>query len=139
MFVYRDCRDIFSRAFTHSLELDHTSALIRVCFRTQSKTFFKIFKVNLNTQCPLWPDNPMCAMRSCSVFDCPEEQIPEPWKFERSNPVDRTLGHAFQHWSERDNVWIHQDESAASTRAPVASIGRDATSHLIRACMCIFA
>jgi hypothetical protein len=41
----------------------------------QNTTFFKLFKVNLNTECPFWEDSPACVMKGCSVLDLPKDQV----------------------------------------------------------------
>ncbi|KAJ9520475.1 hypothetical protein QJQ45_000233 [Haematococcus lacustris] len=41
--------------------------------------FFRYFKVNLWCDCPLWPDDSMCAMRACSVCECEPHEVPKPW------------------------------------------------------------
>jgi ERO1-like protein alpha len=42
--------------------------------------FFRYFKVDLYCECPLWPDDGMCSLRDCSVCECEEHEIPEPWR-----------------------------------------------------------
>lgn len=41
------------------------------------RDFFRYFKVNLKKDCPFWPDDSKCAMRSCHVSPCEEKDIPE--------------------------------------------------------------
>ena len=36
--------------------------------------------MDLYCECPLWPDDGMCSLRDCSVCECEEEEIPEPWR-----------------------------------------------------------
>jgi len=43
-------------------------------------TFFSFFKVNLNKQCPFWPNDGQCAMEHCAVCECPAEEVPAPWR-----------------------------------------------------------
>ena len=45
-----------------------------------NSTFFSFFKVNLNKQCPFWPNDGMCTMEHCAVCECPAEQVPAPWR-----------------------------------------------------------
>lgn len=40
------------------------------------KNYFRFFKVNLNHQCPFWPDDSKCAIRFCQVQNCEEQTIP---------------------------------------------------------------
>ena len=37
-------------------------------------------QVNLNCDCPFWPDDGMCAMRDCSVCELPDNEVPQLWK-----------------------------------------------------------
>jgi hypothetical protein len=37
-------------------------------------------QVDLYCECPLWPDDGMCSLRDCSVCECEEHEIPEPWR-----------------------------------------------------------
>mmetsp|Transcript_3220 Transcript_3220/g.7042 ORF Transcript_3220/g.7042 Transcript_3220/m.7042 type:complete len:545 (+) Transcript_3220:351-1985(+) len=41
--------------------------------------FFRYFKVNIYCDCPLWPDDSMCALRACSVCECDANEVPAPW------------------------------------------------------------
>jgi hypothetical protein len=97
----------------------------------RNTTFFKIFKVNLQTECPFWEDNPACAMKGCSVLDLPKEQVPQCkfsatktnqvysltcwvrhprqipvlWQVpEPSHPIDR-------HLSKGDKVWAEKSDA----------------------------
>lgn len=43
--------------------------------------FFSIFHVSVDAPCPFWEDEAgKCAMRECSVCDCPENQVPVLWR-----------------------------------------------------------
>ena len=37
-------------------------------------------QVDLYCECPLWPDDGMCSLRDCSVCECEEAEVPEPWR-----------------------------------------------------------
>ncbi|XP_038056793.1 ERO1-like protein beta [Patiria miniata] len=41
-----------------------------------TRNFFKFFKVNLDKTCPFWPDDGSCALESCAVCPCPDDQVP---------------------------------------------------------------
>jgi ERO1-like protein alpha len=74
--------------------------------------FFKIFKVNLYSECPFWKDGMHCTRRSCAVCECEENEIPEPWRMEKTDLVDRTMHSQFRRWDEpNEDVWIVQDSS----------------------------
>ncbi|PNW70516.1 hypothetical protein CHLRE_17g723150v5 [Chlamydomonas reinhardtii] len=42
--------------------------------------FFRYFKVNIYCDCPLWPDDSMCALRACSVCECEQSEVPPTWR-----------------------------------------------------------
>ena len=50
----------------------HVQALV-------TTAFFRYFKVNIACDCPLWPDDSMCALKACSVCQCGEDEVPAPW------------------------------------------------------------
>jgi ERO1-like protein alpha len=53
--------------------------------------FFRYFKVNIACDCPLWPDDSMCAQQACSVCQCGDDEVPAPWlAAERSSPAKQT-------------------------------------------------
>ncbi|XP_022083097.1 ERO1-like protein beta isoform X2 [Acanthaster planci] len=41
-----------------------------------TRNYFKFFKVNLDKKCPFWPDDGTCALESCAVCPCTDEQVP---------------------------------------------------------------
>jgi ERO1-like protein alpha len=47
-----------------------------------STAFMRYFKVNLFCDCPLWPEDGMCAMEACSVCECDDGEVPPAWKSE---------------------------------------------------------
>lgn len=46
--------------------------------RIQSPPFYR--QCDLYCECPLWPDDGMCSLRDCSVCECEEHEVPEPWR-----------------------------------------------------------
>lgn len=36
-------------------------------------------QVNVFCDCPLWPDDSMCAMQACSVCECDANEVPSSW------------------------------------------------------------
>lgn len=50
--------------------------------------FMRYFKVSLYCDCPLWPDDGMCAMRDCSVCECEDDEVPTPWKLAERGHVE---------------------------------------------------
>ena len=70
----------------------------------------------------------MCHLRDCSVCECPQNEVPEPFKKQSSNSlssddllcqdgnpqavVDRTIDtKAFRGWAEVDNPWTYDNET----------------------------
>lgn len=39
------------------------------------KPFFRYFKINLYTQCPLWPDDGQCMLETCAVEECDDGEV----------------------------------------------------------------
>jgi len=97
--------------------------------------FFRYFKVKLWCDCPFWPDDGMCKLRDCSVCECPENEIPEPFKKPYSGlspdsmicqegkpqaTIDKTLdSKVFKIWVETDNPWTSDDEADSKEMAYV--------------------
>jgi ERO1-like protein alpha len=48
---------------------------LRCCCRT----FFRVFKINLEKGCPFRPDNFECFLQDCSVCECEPDEIPRTW------------------------------------------------------------
>eukprot|EP00775_Hariotina_reticulata_P013591 gene13591-13716_t len=60
----------------HKLNHQHVHPVVHSLVRT---AFFRYFKVNIYCDCPLWPDDSMCALRACSVCECDNDEVPAPW------------------------------------------------------------
>lgn len=49
--------------------------------RLVSDQFFAIFHVSIDRPCPFWnADGGKCAIRECSVCDCPADEVPALWR-----------------------------------------------------------
>lgn len=89
--------------------------------------FFRYFKVDLYCECPLWPDDGMCSLRDCSVCECEEQEIPEPWRkaeaveacdsVQHESEVDRTLAPhvkasllSVRDWRGYKNPWMPEGD-----------------------------
>ncbi|KAI3432253.1 hypothetical protein D9Q98_003814 [Chlorella vulgaris] len=89
--------------------------------------FFRYFKVDLYCECPLWPDDGMCSLRDCSVCECEEQEIPEPWRkaeaveacdsVQLESDVDRTLAPhikasllSVRDWRGYRNPWMPEGD-----------------------------
>ena len=64
-------------ASVEQVNRDTLNPLLKALTRT---AFMRYFKTTLYCDCPLWPDDGMCAMRDCSVCECEEDEVPQPWK-----------------------------------------------------------
>jgi len=53
------------------------------------RTFFRYFKVDLESPCPYWPTVGQCMMEGCSVCTCDEDEIPKPWLEYESKKAQR--------------------------------------------------
>eukprot|EP00742_Colponemidia_sp_Colp-10_P004270 GILJ01004555.1.p1 GENE.GILJ01004555.1~~GILJ01004555.1.p1 ORF type:complete len:457 (+),score=51.38 GILJ01004555.1:142-1512(+) len=84
--------------------IDRTNRIIFPLLQDLKKrTFFRIFQVDLNSECPFWAQNVMCESSACGVCECPHDQIPLPWKMQKSDEVDRAVRDSFTSWPLRDD------------------------------------
>lgn len=83
-------------------------------------TFFRIFKVNFDSECNFWTQNMICNFSTCSICQCNEEEVPLPWKQDSiSDTVNKEVkedyfksltdkyNYSSNHWlveSELDNI-----------------------------------
>ncbi|KAG2437820.1 hypothetical protein HXX76_005440 [Chlamydomonas incerta] len=62
-------------------DVDRLNAALHPPLRQVVRTaFFRYFKVNIYCDCPLWPDDSMCALRACSVCECEQSEVPPTWR-----------------------------------------------------------
>ena len=47
--------------------------------RLTSTTYFRYFRVDLESPCPFWNEFGQCNMEGCSVCECDEREIPKTW------------------------------------------------------------
>ena len=78
-------------------------------------SYFKFYQVNLNQPCPFWTDDGHCALKSCSVEECAENDVPlslklcdqEQEQSLRLSTVNRTVSleqqQHFKMWEEFDD------------------------------------
>lgn len=103
---------------------DEVKPLIEELVKTP---FFRYFKVDLYCECPLWPDDGMCSLRDCSVCECEEQEVPEPWRkaeavegcdsVQLESNVDRTLAPhvkasllSVRDWRGYRNPWMPEGD-----------------------------
>lgn len=87
-------------------EIDSQSTLLlnhKLQHLLSESTYFSVFSVALDKNCPFWRDvDAQCFNRECTVEDCPETEVPAPWRRESNcitkvssednlNNVDRSL------------------------------------------------
>ncbi len=46
----------------------------------RKSSFFRIFKVNFDSECNFWTQNMICNFSTCTICQCDEKEIPFPWK-----------------------------------------------------------
>lgn len=98
-------------------EIDEdATTVLPILERLSDRTFFRIFKIVLDAECPFWAVQRMCSNPSgCSVCQCDESQIPTAYKMKPIEEfVDRKHLASFHRWSEQDkkpdNFWMKADE-----------------------------
>lgn len=103
-----------------------------------ASTFFSVFSVNLDKQCPFWEDDAQCVIRECTVCHCADSEVPPAWlregaegescrdgetctKQDKLNDVDRSLtglaalvGQPVWHTADAD-AWTVRDEEKHTT------------------------
>lgn len=79
-------------------------------------TFFRIFKVNLDSECNFWTQNMICNFSTCSICQCNEEEVPLPWKQDSvSDTVNKELKEDYfksltEKYNYSSNHWIVESE-----------------------------
>ena len=61
---------------TETVDVGNDEMLYQRLQKLRTYTIFRIFKVDLHSECPFWKDNPQCARRNCAVCDeCSEDEV----------------------------------------------------------------
>lgn len=76
--------------------------------------YFRYFKVNLFCDCPLWPDDSMCALEACSVCECDDHEVPQAWMVDDEEYCQTRCASTF----------------LAATMEPASRLGRHKVSYL---------
>jgi len=105
-----------------TIESGNDDALYQTLQKLREYTYFRIFKVDLHSDCPFWRDDSKCARRNCAVGgECSSEEVPACWRDEegedeKSDPVDFTMSKSFHPWrsSDDDDLWIVQPAGSVS-------------------------
>lgn len=73
---------------------EEASRIMPIIDALKEKTFFRIFKVDLDKECPFWARDDLCSSPtgSCAVCECTDDQIPLPWK---QKPIEHFVDRKF--------------------------------------------
>jgi ERO1-like protein alpha len=70
------CEDVAS-----SMDAASAAELLALARPLAAAPFFAIFHASIDAPCPFWADDAgKCAMRECSVCNCPENEVPVLWR-----------------------------------------------------------
>lgn len=59
-----------------TIDMGNDESLYRSLQKLRTFTFFRIFKVNLYSECPFWRENPQCSRINCAVCgECKNEDV----------------------------------------------------------------
>lgn len=107
------------------------SKLLPLLDELRRTAYFRYFKVNLFCECPLWPEDGMCALEACSVCECDDHELPPAWQQEQrdgcgaslaraeaESAVNRTLADSTMQrllhlpaWRGFDNPWLPESDA----------------------------
>ena len=79
-----------------------------------STTYFRYFRVDLDSPCPFWNEFGQCNMEGCSVCECDEREIPKTW-------LDDYIKPNIDLWEEYNNI----DNIDSSTTGAWIGDGKD--------------
>ncbi|KAL0489339.1 ERO1-like protein alpha [Acrasis kona] len=100
--------------------IDEANALVvyPLLQRLVRTDFFKIFKVDLQGECPFWVMQKVCTGQgSCGVCECDDDDIPVSWKQTKVTPVNTFLGMQSKNkWTDKDvDCWTKVPDSHSMT------------------------
>lgn len=98
-------RGQFNPLFPTSEEIiEEAKQILPVVNMLMEKKFFRIFKVDLDKECPFWARKDLCSASAgfCSVCECTEDQIPLPWK---EKPIEHFVDRKFYE-KEEVSPWV---------------------------------
>lgn len=87
--------------------------------------FFRYFKVDLQCDCPFWPDEGMCSLRDCSICECEPGEVPSPWLEAESKEQEKTaqgVGRAKAGEGEGAETKAEAETSSSSVSAPPGAL-----------------
>lgn len=87
-----------------------------------SRKFFKIFKVDLESECPFWAMEKVCKTEGgCSVCKCDADDVPISWQITKKNRVNTFLGQELKgkkmKWNEtnQQESWFPESDDSDYT------------------------
>lgn len=95
--------------------------------RLTSTTYFRYFRVDLESPCPFWNEFGQCNMEGCSVCECDEREIPKTWMDDYIKPADMDLWEDVDKNNDNNDngAWIggesigHDDKLSSLSSIPV--------------------
>ena len=68
----------FGISFSNLIEInDELNPLLD---NIRKSAFFRIFKVNFDSECNFWTQNKICSFSTCTICQCDDKEVPLPWK-----------------------------------------------------------
>ncbi|CAJ0920236.1 unnamed protein product, partial [Mesorhabditis belari] len=56
-----------------SIDVFNNEVLHKKLTRLLQRPFFRYYKVNMDKQCPFWPDDRQCGSKECGIMTCDDE------------------------------------------------------------------
>ena len=78
--------------------------------------FFKIFKINLEPDCTIFPEQHICKSSACNIFSCNNMEVPDIWKQPQSkdDPINVNIDDPFYKWVEKfslsEKQWLVESD-----------------------------
>jgi ERO1-like protein alpha len=93
--------------------------IYQILKKIRKTTFFKIFKVDLESECPFWAMKYMCSSSGgCTVCKCDENEVPIPWKISKTNEIVKQKGFfkLKDKWIDDErNLWFKKQNESKMT------------------------
>ena len=79
--------------------------------------FFKIFKINLDPDCTIFPEQHICKSSACNIFSCNNMEVPDIWKQQpqsKDDPINVHIDDPFYKWVEKfslsEKQWLVESD-----------------------------
>lgn len=81
----------------------------------QRTIFFKLFRVNFDSECSVWTQNAICKFEACQVCQCEEHEIPLPWQQESiydelNKNIKENFYRLFEKYNYSSSQWLVENE-----------------------------